>query len=51
MNKQKTKPKKSLKKTSDDIYVILDLHSEAIEDGNILFADIIKRLEFLESGK
>ena len=47
-----TKKKESNKEnTIETIYKILDLHSEAIEDGNILFDDIINRLEFLETGK
>jgi len=48
--KSKQKPKKSeLKKSDlDKIYIILDLHSEAIEDGNTIFDDVIKRLELLE---
>ncbi len=36
------------KKANKRIYDILDLHSEAIEDGNIIFDDILKRLEILE---
>ena len=47
----KSNRKKTLgqKKENNRIYEILDLHSEAIEDGNIIFDDILKRLEKLES--
>ncbi len=44
-NKEKTLEQKE---ENNHIFEILDLHSEAIEDGNILFEDIIKRLETLE---
>ncbi len=36
------------KKDNKRIYTILDMYSEAIEDGNIIFDDIIERLEILE---
>ena len=36
------------KEENNHIFEILDLHSEAIEDGNILFEDILQRLETLE---
>jgi len=53
IRKKNNKSKKitELKKSElDHILLILDLHSEAIEDGNTIFDDIIKRLERLETG-
>ena len=49
MTKLKNSPnKKKLEKELSRIFEILDLHSEAIEDGNLIFDDIIRRLEELE---
>ena len=48
--KSNQSPKTSEVKKSDldHIFIILDLHSEAIEDGNVIFDDLIKRIEILE---